>query len=302
MKVSRKFSIFLAAVAVFSAGLPAQADSPGDDDPIVVTGRSMTQKEAHQLARSFARAVMSAPVGDQNARWNDPLCIAAVGLREQVARPLIDRIETNALAIGARIDKTKCTPNVLLVFAQDSDAVFAEIVERRPWMLGKTFAADRKRLSAPGLPIRWFYGHEFEGVGGRQIGPQSGALAGGDVAGLDLPILNDPTLSRINSPVQLSLETALVLVDVPRIADVPFAAIADYITFAMLARSRVDAEPQGASILGLFRDPAASRAESLTDLDFALLAALYKLPPNRTAAVHRNQMASEMVKSIAARQ
>lgn len=295
----KALSIAAAALAAFS--FPLQA-APEDDDPIVVTGTRMTQKEAHKLARSFARDVLSAPVGDQNARWNDPLCIGAVGLQEEIARPLIDRIEVTALDIGARIDKTKCTPNVLLIFTGDSDAAYAEIVRRQPWILSKTWEEDRKRLNSPGLPVRWFYGHEFEGVGGRQIGPQSGALPGGDVAGLDLPILNDGTLSRINSPVQLSLETALVLIDVPRIAGVPFDALADYISFAILARSRVDAAPEGASILGLFRDEPSNRAASLTDLDLALLKALYKLPPNRTAAVHRNQMASEMVKSIAAKQ
>lgn len=281
---------------------PSLAIAPGDDDPIVVTGQRMTRGEAHQMARAYTRAVLAAPQSDQNARWAEPLCIGAIGLRAEVAQPLIDRIEATARQVGARVAKGQCQPNVMIAFLLDSDAAFARLERKRPDLLDTTRRDERRTLGQPGLPVRWFYGQVVEGLGGRGVGPDAAGLGGAPGALMDLPVLNQGAASRINSPAQVSIKGVTVMVDVPRISDVPFDTLSDYLAFGILSRTRLDAEPEGMSIMSLFSPAAAAteRPTGLSDLDRAMLKALYKIPINRSAAVHRNQMASEMIKEIAA--
>jgi len=295
--------LFLAALALpafIAAPVAASAFKPSDDDPIVVTGQRMKRGEAHELARTYTRAVLVAPHADQNARWAEPLCIGAIGLRTEIAQPLIDRIEATARQVGARVATGDCSPSVMIAFLQDSDAAFATLERKRPDLLQTTRKHDRRTLSRPGLPIRWFYGQVVEGLGGRVAGPNAPALSGSPDALLDLPVLNEGSISRVNSPAQVSIKGVTVMVDVPRVAGVPFNALCDYIAFGILSRTRLDADPQSASIMALFSAPEADRPAGLSDLDRAMLKALYKIPINRSAAVHRNQMASEMIKLIAA--
>lgn len=286
--------------ALLAASGPAFASRPSEDDPIVVTGQVMKRSDAHELAKAYTRAVMAPSVADQNARWADPICIGAIGLKPEVATPLIDRVEAMALAVGARLARGKCQPNVLLAFTDDSDAVFANLAKTRPDLLFDTRAEERRKLRMEGLPVRWFYGQTVEGLGGRQVGQIAPGLRGGADALFDLPILSDGTLSRIHSPMQVSIEGAVFVIDVPRVSHVSFNALADYLAFGILSRTRVDASPSGGSIMNLFNASASARPEGMTDLDTAMLTALYKIPINRAAIAHRNQMASEMIKTIAA--
>ncbi|WP_373487941.1 hypothetical protein [Blastomonas sp.] len=281
---------------------PLLANEPSDDDIIVVTGERMTRKQAHELARAHAQAVLVAPVSDQNARWEDPLCIGAIGLREDLALAVIDRIQAIATEAKVRMGGAKCQPNVIVLFTPNSDAAFADIEKRKPELLSLTWNADRKKLRTPGLPVRWFYGQEVEGVGGRQTGPNATGLAGGGAAGglFDLPVLSNSGASRAYTGVQLSLTGAIVLVDVPRVANVPLAALSDYIAFSVLSRTRIDAAPQSTSIMSLFSADEANRPDGLTEIDMALLKALYSVPSNHSATVHRRLMASEMIKTLTA--
>jgi hypothetical protein len=193
-----------------------------------------------------------------------------------------------------------CAPNVLMMFVQDSDAAFAMFEQKRPDLLQTSTKDQRRTLSQPGWPVRWFYGQVIEGLGGRGASPNASGLAQAPGALMDLPVLNEGALSRINSPAQLSIKGVTILVDVPRVANVSFDALSDYLAFGILSRTRLDAAPDASSIVSLFQVEAQDRPAGMTDLDRAMLKALYKLPVNRSAAVHRNQMASEMVKVIAA--
>jgi hypothetical protein len=297
-----RYRKFLAALALGSmlAG-PVMAQSAADEDEtIVVTGTRMTRGQAFEMARRYTRAVLAVPQADQNARWADPLCIGAIGLRPEVAVPLIDRIEATARDIGARVASGDCAPNVLMMFVQDSDAAFAMFEQKRPDLLQTSTKDQRRTLSQPGWPVRWFYGQVIEGLGGRGASPNASGLAQAPGALMDLPVLNEGALSRINSPAQLSIKGVTILVDVPRVANVSFDALSDYLAFGILSRTRLDAAPDASSIVSLFQVEAQDRPAGMTDLDRAMLKALYNIPVNRSAAVHRNQMASEMVKVIAA--
>jgi hypothetical protein len=292
----QRIPALLSSLALSAAlAAPIQATPPTDEEVITVTGAVMAEDEARARSREHVGAVLGAPVSGQNARWAAPLCIAIVGVQPATAVPVLNRIEAVVTGAGAQLGGKGCKPNVVLHFTADADADFAAIERKRPDLFEQTFAADREKLRAPGLPVRWFYGRKLEGVGGRQldVDPSGGTLAG-------MPILREGGASRITTPVQVNITSVTVLVDVPRVAGVPVKALADYIAFAVLSRTRMDVAPGSGSIMALFQAPEGARPEGITALDMAFLKALYTVPINFVSAVHRGSVLEEMVKQLSA--
>lgn len=283
------------AIAAFLAA-PGQATPPTDEEVITVTGTVMDEEEARTRSRAHVGAVLGTPISGQNARWATPLCIAIVGIQPTTAVPMLDRIEAVVRSSGAELGKEGCRPNVVVHFTADADADFAAIERKRPDLFEETFAADREKLRTPGLPVRWFYGRKLEGVGARQMDedlPAGGVLSG-------FTVLREGGASRITTPLQVNINSVTVLVDVPRVAGVPPKALADYIAFAMLSRTRMDVEPGSGSIMALFTAPEGARPEGLTALDLAFLKALYTVPINFVSTVHRGTVMEKMVKQLSA--
>lgn len=266
------------------------AEAPADDsETIVVTGTAMTRGEAFKLAENYTRAVFAPAVSDQNARWEVPICLSVVGLREEAAVQIIQRVEAVAKDVGAPVAGSGCSPNVFLAFSKDADADFENVSTKRAGILKDTSAEELRKLRTPGLPVRWFYAQRAQGVGGR------GTFKGEN----GVPILRNIKPSRIDSPIEVSITGCTVLVDMPRASQVSVGALTDYIAFAVLSRTQVSSKPGPDSIMNLFEPDKAERPDAMTVFDKALLKALYRLPTNRNAAIHRAQLASEIVKELA---
>lgn len=296
MKV-RKLLASIALGSLLAAPVVAQvdpsaepvADPANDSETIVVTGTTMTRGEAFKLAENYTRAVFAPSVSDQNARWEVPICLSVVGLREEAAVQIIDRVEAIAKDVGAPVAGPGCSPNVFLAFSKDADADFENVSTRRAGILKDTSAEELRKLRTPGLPVRWFYAQRAQGVGGR------GTFKGEN----GVPILRNIKPSRIDSPIEVSITGCTVLVDMPRASQVSVGALTDYIAFAVLSRTQVSARPGPDSIMDLFEKGEGERPDAMTVFDKALLKALYRLPTNRNAAIHRAQLASEIVKELA---
>jgi hypothetical protein len=289
MKMQKVLALLVTASLMVLPG-NLQASEPSDDAQIVVTGKPMSRSQAHKLARKYTQAIMAPAVSDQNARWRDPLCIGVAGTSEEFAVVVIDRIEAAANAAGARVAKPGCSPNVLLAFTPDSDAVFAKLYQTRADLLRATAADEVRKLRAPGLPVRWFYSQSAEGLGGRAF------VRGPDGVSYNTNIVG----SRIDSPVQVSIDRFTALIDTDRIGQVSIDMLTDYLAFVILSRTRVAATPPAESIMNLFAASDTDRPLGMTDMDKAMLKVLYTIPINRTSAIHRNQMASEIIKEIVA--
>ncbi len=287
----RKMLASFALGSMLATTAMAQTQSPSDADSIVVTGTKMTRGQAHDLAQNYTRAVLAPSVSDQNARWaTPPICLSVIGLRDEAAYQLMARIEETARAVGAPVAEAGCSPNVFLAFSANSDADFENMIQKRAELLADTSPEEVRKLRSPGLPIRWFYTQTVEGLGGRTTtrGDQGVAL------------LKNVNPGRIDSPIQVSIIGCTVVVDMPRVSHVSIGALTDYLAFAILSRTRMDATPNASSIMNLFEASQDERPDAMTDLDKAMLKALYRIPINRNAAVHRAQIASEIIKEISA--
>lgn len=296
MRFIRHSAALVAAVSLMSV-TDAQASSPQDF--------------VHQIA--FATSE-----DDPLARWEEGVCVGAVGLDPSQLQQLVDRVSLRARAVGLRPGRPGCRANVMIVFSDDSDAITRQIVDQRRDMLGFYSGDNRVTAGRDAMeefantprPIRWWH-VSSTGVGSmrpdaartRQSSGRTAAAAaasgGGagiasgqgsphDLQGADAVRSNG---SRARTPESRNeLSYALIIVDARRVADIPASAWMDYVAFNALAQINPDARTTYyPTILNLFSG-SSTPLTGLTDWDLAYLDGLYRA---------RNEASDRQISSIA---
>lgn len=296
----------LAAMGI--SGASPAAYQPPDSGTIVVTGRAIAEEEARAQSRAFVRDVAAIPTGGQFARWNRPICPRVLELDAKLAARVEKIIREVGEAAGAKIAKTACDANLVVVFTDDAIGQMRRIAKVRPRMLAGMQPREKDMLLTSNRPVRWWYSTRLEGSGGEQANTTSAALmtaqiegGGGIDVGTDANVISSTSGTLISTKVRAEVVDAGVVVDVKRAEGYTLDAIAAYIAMISLAQVRLTAEaPQSSSILGLFaRPPGQTTADDLTEQDRAFLAALYKIKPDRDARKQRGLIVAEMIRQLA---
>lgn len=258
-------------------------------------------------ASDYVREIALATSGDDPlARWDEGVCVGAVGLDASQLQQLVDRVSTRARAVGLRPGRPGCRANVMVVFSNDSDAITRQIVDQRRDMLGFYGGDNRVTAGRDAMedfantprPIRWWH-VSSTGVGsmnptaararlsasGRTASQMAASSGGGggvgagdvgsaqDLQGADGVRSNGSRTRTEESANELSY--ALIVVDARRVANTPMSAWMDYVAFAALAQLNPDARTTNyPTILNLFAQ-SSSPPSGLTTWDLAYLDALY---------------------------
>jgi hypothetical protein len=273
---------------------------------LCITVAQAQQPSANDFVQEVALAT-----GDDHplARWDEGVCVGAVGLDPSQLQQLVDRVSLRARAVGLRPGRPGCRANVMVVFSNDSDAITRQIVDQRRDMLG--FYSEDNRITAgrdameefanTPRPIRWWH-VSSTGVGSmrpdaaraRQNSGTTAAIAasangsGGvagvspgdvgsaqDMQGADGVRSNGSRMRTDESANELSY--ALIVVDARRVSNTPTNAWMDYVAFNALAQINPDARTTNyPTILNLFAQ-SASPPSGLTAWDLAYLDALYRV-------------------------
>ncbi|MBN8606604.1 MAG: hypothetical protein J0L81_06785 [Caulobacterales bacterium] len=304
--------LVLAAVLAFSLTLANTAIAQPSDE-IVVTGNRV-----EEVAQAFAAEVASAPAAeDQYARWNHDLCVSVAGLSAADAQTVVDHISRRATEIGLGAERAGCQPNLVIIFANDSDVIARQIVDTRRDLMGyftedDTVTAGREALEAfANTPraVRWWHISNTTTEDGRSLSNTrtrvgrgtndalaaaqgngaAAATTGNGFNGLEATRARGTRLRRVT---RQDMSFALVIVDSRRIAGIPAPAVADYVAMASLIQLNPDADmSRFPTVLNLFADHAAGRAltPAMTAWDQAYLNGLYAA--TREAANTRQQRA-----------
>jgi hypothetical protein len=297
-------SAVLALTLALAAGAAAAQEAPQTPaaqrsaqlDEVVVEGR---QLEA--LVRNFVTDV-SQPANNRGlARWNRPICVGAVNLRNDVGQYVIDRISDVARELEVEAGEPGCRPNVLIVAAVDGAGLASALVEDRPRNFdlrhNGTDAGTRafRNFRTGDQPVRWWQISmpiDSE-TGGRavrlpgDIDPASGQPSA--------PEIHVFAASRLRTQIRDDLVRSVIIVDVDRLGGASLVQLADYL--ALVALAQVDAEADTApypTILNLFADPASAPA-GLTDWDRSYLTALYEHDQLR---INRNSQVRAVAEAV----
>jgi hypothetical protein len=298
-------------LALFSAALAGAAI-------LAIPASAQTQQER---ARSFVDQVSLTTSDNALARWDRRLCVGAVGLEPAQAQQLVDRISSRAHSVGLRPGEPGCQPNVMVIFAPDSDTLTRQIVEQRRDLL---YGGQEGQLTAGGdaladftntpRPVRWWH-ISSEGAGtlrldaarARQASGRTAAASAAisqadasgqgssmDMEGMDAVRTNG---SRAREELRNELSYVLVIVDARRVANVPAPAWMDYVALVSLAQIDPSARPIGyPSVLNLFGDSTPAPT-ALTAWDIAYLDGLYRsrgMEGTRQAADIARRMADDV--------
>jgi hypothetical protein len=264
------------ALAISGSGYPQLETAPVELEDLTVQG--MSRRDA---ARQFVSRVATAPAGARLGRWNTPLCVSVANLKAPYGQMLADRIGDVAGGLGIKVGEAGCTPNVLVIGADDGPAVASALVEgwrrrfRPPIDNTNMGLAALERFKTSDAPVRWWHIS-------LPVSVETGELAA-RVAGGDPPYIDRRNVSRMRSPLRYDLNSATVVIDMTKANGVMLPALMDYTAMVVLAQvdPRSDYSDQP-TILNLFNDP--EGVTGMTDWDHAYLQALYQAEPDRASA------------------
>jgi hypothetical protein len=277
----------LAAAAVFAALQPARAQEAqqqtppeqagsqqaGSQQPVAAADTAeesvtVTAPAMDEMIRAFVGDVSAAGPQGQLARWDRTICPGVAGMRRQYAEALLDRIAVIAIGVGLDVGAPGCSPNALIFFTENSDALTHEIVERHGALVSRRGQTGNTRgrealqdfMNTP-RPVRWWHvtrtmtSDGFLVRRGEQVDVRS--------------------MGRLRRATRQDFDRVIIVIDAHRIEGVRFGAVADYVAVAILAQLDPTADTQGYStILNLFGE-GEPRASAITDWDRAYLNGLY---------------------------
>ena len=271
----------LAAAALLSG--VAFADPPASS-PTTVPGVTVTaEKATPEKVKSFVNQLTATAPGVQMARWDHSICTGVLGLPEQHAQFMNDRIAANAVAVGLETGKPGCKPNVLVMIAPDAQVFTKQIVKDNARAFGLGFGHTRglnalKDFENTPRPVRWWHVTQTKAVGGFEV---SEPVNGG--RGMDAGTVEVFNVSHVHTGVVEVFGGILIVVDAKRAQGVSYQALCDYISMVALAQIDPNVDVTALpSVLTLFhdRDEGKPLPTGLTPWDTGYLTALYTISTN----------------------
>ncbi len=279
----------LAAVALIA---PASAqDRPADREAAEIVIEGIRDRDA-QIA-DFVGALTDVPVGGQLSRFEEAVCPAAVGLSPAQNQVVAARIRSVAGAAGIRVGKAKCRPNVILVVAQDKEAVIEQLYRKYTNPLGDRVKAAKQA----GPALVW----HLEGLVDANGVPVGVAVDSGDGPGGYYVVELGDGSSRITAASRPHFLASVLAVEPDAVAGLTTTQLADYGAMRLLARTDPSAleKSPAPTILNILDAPMGSEVPvTLTHWDFGFLKALYGSGENRYANQQRAEMRRLLAKEL----
>ena len=276
------------------SGLAAQTEPPSDRQ-IVVTGQREppTEREVTEQARNIS--IVGSPLDNPLPRFEDRVCPGVLGIKEEDAAYIIQRIRHNAEQFDVRLHKDdgKCDPNFIVAFVEDAQGQMAQLARRQGYMLaGLSTNQLGELVDAPGAARVWTNtvmrtntGMPVPNRRETSVAPErtfSYNPETGEAARMSLPpeARGDNSHSRISFALREDIYSVLILFDREEVRGKSLLQLADYATMRGLAFTReTRGEAEAETILGLF-DGDGPKPERLTAFDLGYLGSLYDGIPN----------------------
>ena len=264
-----------------------------DDDTIVVRGgrpENVSRADVHRQALDIA------PTDDHLdtplARFEGHLCPGIAGMHEEYAMLMIDRIRANAHDLGIEIQEDGCSPNFVIVFADDSQQMLQNVVDSNPQMFQYVNRTELRRMLEPG-PVHVWNNVELRTALGHPV-PRDRNLASPPI------FRQNATHSRIYTSTRRDIASIMVIYDRDEVETMSIGQLADYATMRGLVQTKPTDDLAMNSILSLFNETG-PYPERLTNFDRAYLRAVYDWIPNLPGAAKLGNV-NRQLRLIAAEQ
>jgi hypothetical protein len=246
-------------IAIGSAAAQDVPSKPEQDDGIVVQGQ---REIPPAVARRYVGEI-SASVDGQLTRFSQPICPTVIGFADQYNSIVERRIRTIAREAGAEVAAENCSGNLVIMIANDADALVKELRAKRPAIFEGVNEMDLKRAFRDG-PVHAWNTVMLLNEDGQQM--RSGTMT-------------VRSASILNLPTQQAITGSMIVIDDDATLGKTLTQLADYVAMRALAgalppRKDVPAD----TILTLF-DAAAATPRTLSAVDRSYLRGLYDTSP-----------------------
>lgn len=279
MTFPRRFCAAALCALLLTGPALAQDEGESEASDIVVTGQreEPTRSEVSRQARDISD--ITSDIYDRPlARIEDRLCPGVIGLRQDAAELMIDRIRWHAERFDVRqADEDGCAPNLIIAFVEDGKAQIAELQDKQPWLFQSMTIPERKRLLEEDGPVRVWTTALTRTRDGMPIERRES---------LDAPPVVSMWMahSKIYLTIREDITQVVVLFDRAGVRGKTVIQLADYATMRSFARTRpAEGDAPLGTILALF-DPGHAPPDGLTEFDHAYLRSLYRSNANLPAA------------------
>lgn len=303
------------AATLFVPLLAAAQTASASDPSIVVRSERQppTQREIGEQARNIS--IIGSPLDNPLPRFADRVCPGVLGMKDEDAAYIIQRIRHNAEQFDIRLheDDGKCEPNLIVAFVEDAQGQMAQLARGQGYMLaGMSVSARGELLDAPGAARVWTNTVMRTNTGAPAPSRNSKDTAPervfsynedtGEAFSMGLPpeARGSASHSRIYFPLREDIYSVLVLFERDQVRDKTLLQLADYATMRGLAFTReTRGEVPADTILSLF-DGDGPKPERLTAFDLGYLGSLYDGIANMPATSKLNNVRRHMERQVAA--
>jgi hypothetical protein len=260
------------------ASSAVQAQVPQSSDIVVEGHRIIGEAQAQRAVQAISTSTNNLQI----ARFADPVCPLAVGMSAAAGTEVQNRIREIARDVGAKVAPAKCDANVIVIVANDSRALLADIRQnQRKWVAGVP-SEELKRLASIDSPVRAWTVTSLRNEDGQALAPETS----------DAPTsMQVRTASFLSRTTRQQIDGAVVLIDRAAAKGRTIDEIAGYVAMRTLAATRVPKAGEVSSILNLFTPGVANPPRALTSFDRAYLKGLYAGNPRDDALTTRLRIA-----------
>lgn len=292
------------------AGGPLAAQVQADGQPIVVTGDRDPPTESQLAEQARNVSIIGSPLDNPLPRFEGWLCPGVLGLKEEGAAFVIQRIRHNAEQLRLRLpeDDGRCEPNLIVAFVDDAQDQLVQLARSQGYMLAGLSVTERgDLLDAPGAARVWVNTVTRTATGmpvasHRDANSAPEKTISVDESGSPIRVTLPPVAtgwalhSRISFATREDIVSVLVLFDRAQVRGKTLLQLADYATMRGFAATReTSGEVPADTILSLF-DGEGPKPERLTLFDLGYLSSLYDGIPNMPATSKLGNVRRHMVR------
>ena len=271
---------FPALLLVTTGGAIAQEAEPNHSgalqaEQIIVSGNRVTTPKDAKLLRRFTEQILEPAKSDQLARWNHRVCPEILGVRDEEARFIRERIAKLAADVGLHAADDQCNTTLLIAFSLDAATLARSLTDSDRIKLKQDGYARWRQFRETDRPVRWLTVTDFCSEG--CVTPNS----------------------RLSKTGSANFQTLIVIVDHEQIGEFQIGELTDYLAMVSLAAPELQGPWPSGSVLAMF-DAERHEAErfGLTDYDLALLRGLYASRGNAGAREQIGRIVAEMTAGI----
>lgn len=222
---------FLAVIIALSA---QSALASSQQEPPHPTSDPTTQLEdvivqgtrLRDAVDQFVHDIVAPPAGHGPARWDKKVCVGVANLTPALAQAIADQISVVAVEAGLEAGEPGCSPNILVIAADDGRMMAQALVQARPRVFRPNYAGASRSANAlerfqnTTAPVRWWHVSV-------PVNSWTGEVAV-RIPGSSAPLTRQDG-GRLTTLIQNDLRRAFVIVDINQVSGLSANQLGDYI-------------------------------------------------------------------------